>query len=137
MGGYIFVGEAIDPSGEILNGDIIVFGPSAYFRSSVGDSVGMLSYRSGALEPGLLSFDGEYGNSLRYYSDSGESSLPLDASLGKAISLKEASDSRWQEHLREKATSVMRFWQWVGWLCSWRWLSWGILLLLAYLSQRI
>lgn len=100
MGGYIFLGEAIDPSGEILNGDIIVFGPSAYFRSLAGDSVGMLSYRSGALEPGLVSFDGEYGNPLRSYSVSGESSLPLDASLGKAISLKEASDS-WQEHLEK------------------------------------
>jgi len=100
MGGYVFPGEAIDSTGEILDGDIVVFGPAAYFRSASGDSVGMLNYRSGALEPGLVSFDGEYGVPLRNFFDSGSASLPLDASLGKAISLKEASDS-WQEHLEK------------------------------------
>lgn len=100
LGGYVFQGEAIDPSGEILDGDIIIFGPAAYFKSASGGAVGMLNYRSGALEPGLVSFDGEYGAPLREYGDSGSGSLPLDASLGKAISLKEASDS-WQEHLEK------------------------------------
>ncbi len=100
LGGYVFEGEAIDPTGEILNGDIIIFGPAAYFRSATNDSVGMLNYRSGALEPGLVSFEGEYGNPLRNYGESKTASLPLDASLGKAISLKEASDS-WQEHLEK------------------------------------
>jgi biopolymer transport protein ExbB len=100
MGGYVFPGEAIDSTGEILDGDIVVFGPAAYFRSRSGDSVGMLNYRSGALEPGLVSFEGEYGVPLRDFFGSGSASLPLDASLGKAISLKEASDS-WQEHLEK------------------------------------
>ncbi len=99
-GGYTFSGKAIDDSGEILNGTVIVFGPAAYFQEETGDSVGILTFRPGALEPALTSLDGEYGNALQDYGASDRYALPLDASLGKAISLKNASGG-WKEHIEQ------------------------------------
>ncbi len=100
MGGYSFEGQAVDPTGEILNGDILVFGPVAFFRDHSDKSFGVLNLRPGALEPALTPLDGEFAGALRNYGDSGTYSLPLDASLGKAISLKNASGN-WRDHLEQ------------------------------------
>lgn len=99
-GGYSFEGKAISPSGEILKGEILVFGPAAYFRDNTGNSVGALTFRPGALEPALSSFDGEYRDALSNYGKDGQSLLPLDASLGKALSLRNASGG-WREHIEK------------------------------------
>ncbi len=99
-GGYSFDGKAIDPSGEILEGDVIVFGPASYFREKSGDAVGTLNYRPGSLEPALSSLEGVYGDSLRNYGTDGQFNLPLDASLGKAASLEKANDN-WREHIEK------------------------------------
>ncbi len=99
-GGYTFAGKAIDTSGEILEGDVIVFGPASFFRESSGEAVGTLNYRPGALEPALSSLDGEYGSPLRTYGVNDSYLLPLDASLGKALSLEKASDN-WREHIEK------------------------------------
>ncbi len=99
-GGYRFQGKAIDASGEILNGEILVYGPVSYFRGENDDSVGLLNFRPGALEPALVRLEGDYGSSLRNYGDQGQFQLPLDASLGKAISLNQAKGS-WQEHIEK------------------------------------
>lgn len=99
-GGYTFRGKAIDATGEILTGRIVVFGPAAYFQGEEDGAVGLLNFRPGALEPELVRLDGEFGKALQNYGENGQSTLPLDASLGKAISLKEASGS-WQEHVKK------------------------------------
>ena len=100
VGGYEFEGKAIDASGEILSGRIFVYGPAAYFQGEEDEAVGLLNYRPGALEPELVRLDGVFGKALQEYGDNDESALPLDASLGKAISLKEASGN-WREHLEK------------------------------------
>ena len=99
-GGYSFRGKAIDRTGEILTGKILVFGPAAYFQGEQAEAVGFLNFRPGALEPELLRLDGKLAAALRDYGQGGQSLLPLDASLGKAISLKEASGT-WQEHVEK------------------------------------
>jgi len=99
-GGYSFEGKAIDTSGEILEGQVIVYGPTAFFRERSGEAVGTLNFRPGALEPALSSLEGEYGSSLRIYGENGDFLLPLDASLGKALSLEKASDD-WREHIEK------------------------------------
>ncbi len=99
-GGYAFEGRAVDKSGEILRGDIIVFGPTAFFRDNSGDSVGLLSFRPGALEPELTPLTGAFGSALTQQGQGAGDLLPLDASLGKAISLEEASGD-WREHIEK------------------------------------
>ena len=100
VGGYAFEGKAIDATGEILKGEILVYGPAAYFRGEKEGAVGLLNFRPGALEPELVRLDGAFGNALEKYGENGQSTLPLDASLGKAISLEEASGN-WREHLEK------------------------------------
>ena len=78
-GGYSFGGQAIDRAGEILEGDVIVFGPAAFFRERNGREVGTLNYRPGAIEPAVSTLEGVFGESLRNYGSSGQFDLPLDA----------------------------------------------------------
>lgn len=99
-GGYAFEGRVVDKSGEILEGKVIVFGPAAYFHNQAKDAVGLLTFRPGALEPELTPLGDEFGQSLREYVADSDSLLPLDASLGKAISLKEA-EGDWREHVEK------------------------------------
>ena len=99
-GGYTFQGRVVDKSGEILTGNIIVFGPAAYFQDESREAVGLLNFRPGALEPELVPLGDEYGQALRDYGQGADSLLPLDASLGKAISLKEA-EGDWREHVEK------------------------------------
>ena len=99
-GGYSFGGQAIDQAGEILEGDVIVFGPAAFFREKSGREVGTLNYRPGAIEPAVSTLEGAFGESLRNYGSSGQFNLPLDASMGKAASLEKASDN-WREHIEK------------------------------------
>ncbi len=98
IGGYSFEGRAIDLDGALLDGTVYAYGPAGYFVSDTGDRAGLLSFQSGALEPALNELDGVFENTILNYD--GVNNLPLDGTLGKAISLSEASGSL-AEHLKK------------------------------------
>ena len=98
IGGYEFEGRAIDVGGELVDGKIFVYGPAGYFLSQSEERSGLLSFQSGALEPALIELDRVFKEAIQNYN--GVNSLPLDATLGKAVTLSEAAGSM-GEHLRK------------------------------------
>ena len=87
VGGHRFSGRSIDSDGNVLSGDIALMGPSAYFSSAADDAGGLLIFHSGTLEPGIARFDPVRAASIHKFIQSGQGEIPLDASLGNAISL--------------------------------------------------
>jgi len=94
LGGNITQGRAIDGTGAVRTGDIALIGPSAYFvsRDNQGsDLVGMLQHRSGTIEPEVVALAGEMGRGLKLLVDEGHGNLPLDVSMGNAVTVLESN----------------------------------------------
>ncbi len=91
LGGYSFSGKAISVEGDVLDGEIAVLGPTAYFSSSQGDVAGMLRFHSGTIEPEVVAFNGSEASNLSELIASKEGYAPLDSSLGNALSLDDAN----------------------------------------------
>lgn len=91
IGGTSFDGRSIDREGRVLDGRIALLGPSAYFSSTDGNADGLLVFHSGTIEPKLLPFRSTDAGNIRTFVAAGEGVLPLDASLGNAITLHEVN----------------------------------------------
>ena len=100
VGGYRFVGRGIDLDGRVLSGDIAIFGPAAYFASTEDETTGLLVYRSGTIEPGIAGLNAVRAEGVRDFIAKGMGEIPLDGSLGGAISMREIEDTL-MEHVRQ------------------------------------
>lgn len=85
IGGQVFEGEAVTDSGMLEKGSFVLFGPVSYFSSGISGMSGLnLAAKSG--EASALPIEGEDGV-ISEVASSGEGSLPLDPTLGKAIAI--------------------------------------------------
>ena len=85
IGGQVFEGEAVTDSGMLEKGSFVLFGPVSYFSSGSSGKSGLnLAAKSG--EASALPIEGEDGV-ISEVASSGEGSLPLDPTLGKAIAI--------------------------------------------------
>ena len=91
LGGLFFDGRAIASDGNVLEGKVAVLGPTAYFSSDDGSGSGVLRFHSGTIEPGVALLDEPHGGAIAETVAKRSGVLPLDASLGNAISLKDAN----------------------------------------------
>ncbi|MEM9158918.1 MAG: MotA/TolQ/ExbB proton channel family protein, partial [Verrucomicrobiota bacterium] len=90
LGGRRFTGRAITPDGGVKTGDIALIGPVAYFQADDASANGILRFNSGTIEPGLWPLQGEASQMLNQVFSQNQGYLPIDASLGKALTLKKA-----------------------------------------------
>ncbi|WP_309021913.1 MotA/TolQ/ExbB proton channel family protein [Pelagicoccus sp. SDUM812002] len=90
LGGAIFSGKAIDGEGAIHPGQVVVWGPSGFFLEDGGERAGVLSYHSGAIEPGVTFLEGEQGSNLASFISTGDGTIPLDPTLGDALALEKS-----------------------------------------------
>ncbi|MGZ0709313.1 MotA/TolQ/ExbB proton channel family protein [Coraliomargarita sp. W4R53] len=93
VGGYTFEGRGLAPTGEIENGTYAVFGPTVYFASEQSELAGLTFNKLNAAvaaiaEPGL-----EYVSGIRQFVETGEGTVPADATLGKAMKMVAGNDS--------------------------------------------
>lgn len=100
VGGKRFEGRAITPLGGVKDGQIAIIGPTAYFHAPDGSAAGVLRFNSGTIEPGLAPIDEAATATLSSLMASGSGSLPIDASLGKALALKKAKGTL-VEHIQK------------------------------------
>lgn len=100
IGGLAFNGRAVDPDGRFHSGRIAVLGPSGYFSSEDGDLSGMLRFSSGTLEPEVAPLDPSVTPSLNEFIATGSGQVPLDPSLGEALSIQE-SQTTLLEHIKQ------------------------------------
>ena len=83
IGGVTFSGEALEPTGNVIAGDFILYGPVTYFAS--GEVAG-LALPGDAGVPGILA-TGADDNVIASTASTGSGALPLDPTLGRAIAL--------------------------------------------------
>lgn len=131
LGGMKFEGTAVDDSGLVKQGNFMVLGPVALFRSDDGQVVGTAEQRLGSLEPAVIPFnnpvDAEAAAAL--FNGSGVSgtggAFPLDPTLGNAHKMAETEETL-VEHI-QKGGPVMypifalaavcllvSFYKWIG-----------------------
>ncbi len=97
-GGYTFEGNALAPEGEIEKGTFAVFGPSVYFASSQSELAGITFSKLNAAEAAIAVPGENFAAGIRSFVESGEGTIPADATLGKALKIVEGNDSI-AEHL--------------------------------------
>jgi biopolymer transport protein ExbB len=103
-GGYTFEGLALAPNGDIEKGTFAVFGPSVFFASSQSDLAGVTINKLNAAEASIAVPGAEFSAGIRQFVETGDGSIPADATLGKALKVAESRESL-GEHL-EKGGSV-------------------------------
>lgn len=93
MGGTVFEGTAADPSGVIHQGKFVVLGPLAYFASAQGNIEGLADSKLGSNEPAIIPFPGDLRSGISSIVSGSKGALPIDASMGNAIKVAEATES--------------------------------------------
>ncbi|MDQ8207723.1 MotA/TolQ/ExbB proton channel family protein [Coraliomargarita sp. SDUM461003] len=99
-GGYTFEGKALAPTGEIEEGTFAAFGPSVYFASKQSALAGTTFSKLNAAEAAIAVPGEAYSAGIRTFIESGQGSIPADATLGKALKIVEGNDSI-LEHLQK------------------------------------
>ncbi len=99
--GTVFKGTAVDPEGLAREGQFLLAGPAALFRSADGSAVGTVQQRLGSLEPIVTAF-GEEPDRLAAATvvEDGSGAMPFDASLGDAHKV-EATKETLVEHVQK------------------------------------
>ncbi len=100
VGGYTFQGPALSPDGTILNGTFAAFGPSVYFASEDGKLQGVAITRLNAAEAAIAVPTGNFGSEIRRFVETGEGSIPIDPTLGKALKIDQQKDTV-MEHINK------------------------------------
>lgn len=98
VGGYTFEGRALAPDGAIEEGAFAAVGPTVYFVSQQSDLAGVTYSKLNAAEAAIAVPGAAYANGIRVLVESGEGTIPADATLGKALKIVEGDDSI-AEHL--------------------------------------
>lgn len=100
MGGDSFSGQALSPGGVLEKGKFVVVGPVAVFSSQDSESGGLVQLQLGSPEPSVVDLGAETTMAVRSLVDSGNGSLPVDASLGNALKISATEDTL-IEHLKK------------------------------------
>ncbi len=101
LGGTRFKGTAIDASGLVKHGDFVLVGPSAFFRSEDGETIGTVEQRLGSLEPSIAGFQNpENTAAVEKVITTSRGNLPLDPTLGNAHKI-EATHETLLEHVKK------------------------------------
>ncbi len=107
VGGYTFEGRALTPEGVIEQGTFAVFGPTVYFASSQSPLAGVTFNKLNAAEAAIAVPGENYRSGIRSLIETGEGSVPIDATLGRALQISESRDTL-LEHLTKGGS--------VGWV---------------------
>lgn len=93
IGGYIFAGQAIAPGGIVETGTVAILGPAAFFSGSDpgGDTVGLLEFHSGTIEPAVAILREPHATNVRQFVANGTGTPAWDASLGSALAVESAN----------------------------------------------
>jgi biopolymer transport protein ExbB len=92
-GGYTFEGKALAPSGEIEDGTFAAFGPSVFYASSQSNLAGITFNKLNAAEAAIAVPGEVFSAGIRAFVETGEGTIPADATLGKALRIAEGTDS--------------------------------------------
>lgn len=89
LGGYAFDGEALSPEGLLTQGRFVALGPTVFYASEDGRVSGLVESRLNAADPVVVALPGVNGQ-IAEVASGAAGSLPLDATLGKALKSEKA-----------------------------------------------
>ncbi|NBB78540.1 MAG: hypothetical protein GVY36_03735 [Verrucomicrobia bacterium] len=92
-GGYTFEGKALAPSGEIEDGTFAAFGPAVFFASAQSGLAGITFNKLNAAEAAIAVPGETYSAGIRDFVETGDGTIPADATLGKALRIAEGTDT--------------------------------------------
>lgn len=98
VGGYRFEGRALAPNGQIEEGQFAAIGPTVFFASSQSDLAGLTFNKLNAAEAAIAVPGPHFAGGIKALIETGEGSIPADATLGKALKIVESNETI-MEHL--------------------------------------
>jgi len=98
VGGEVFEGRALTPSGKMESGGYLVVGPSAFFASAESPAAGAVQLQLGSPEPSVIPMDPAQNQAVQALIETGTGELPVDPTMGNALKFQETKDS-FAEHL--------------------------------------
>lgn len=98
LGGAQFSGKAVADDGALVEGDFLLYGPTALFMSKDRSQIGTAVGETNLSEPVLVETPGLKGDNFAMALNGTEAGIVLDSSLGKAVGIQSA---RWSlgEHV--------------------------------------
>ena len=90
LGGEVFAGEALSPTGLLTEGKFVAFGPNVFYASNDGTVTGLVENQLNAADPVVVDLPGDMDGGIAAIITSGTGFLPLDATLGKALKVEKA-----------------------------------------------
>ena len=93
IGGYVFDGEALSPEGVLTQGRFVSFGPTVFYASEDGAVTGLVENQLNQADPVVVDLPGELDAGIAAITQGGSGTLPLDATLGKALKVEKARKS--------------------------------------------
>lgn len=93
LGGQKFAGEALGPDGVLTSGTFVALGPTVFYANSDGSLAGLVETRLNAADPVVVPLPGRNADGIFALAQDQPGSLPLDATLGKALKMEKASKS--------------------------------------------
>jgi biopolymer transport protein ExbB len=85
IGGMRFAGVGVNPEGTVEDGEFVICGPVALFRSTSGDTAGLVLPQAGSTKPLIRPLEGELQSGIESIVATGSGLLPLDPSRGGAL----------------------------------------------------
>ena len=93
LGGHRYAGSALSPDGVLTEGTFVSLGPTVFFSSNDGVVSGLVENQLNAAAPVVVKLPDGYGPGIVALAANGGGSLPLDATLGKALKVEKARKS--------------------------------------------
>lgn len=107
LGGSRFSGSAVDGSGLVKQGQFLMIGPAALFRSDDGKCIGTAEQRLGSLEPAAIAFDAPGdGKAAAKLVEDLTGTFPFDPTLGNAHMVESTKETLWQ-HIRKGGLTMI------------------------------
>jgi biopolymer transport protein ExbB len=101
LGGTRFEGSAVDPVGNVKEGEFVLVGPVAVFASDDGQVVGAVDTKLNSAEANVIEFaDEDLTEAARRLVRTGRGWLPLDPTMGEAHAIEKTRDTL-VEHIRK------------------------------------
>jgi len=92
LGGYTFEGQAVNESGDVLDGKITLVGPNSYFVGNNNNGSGQLQVETNSLIPTIAAVPDISVQQIEGLSNGELTRIPIDITLGRA---KDFLSSKW------------------------------------------
>lgn len=93
LGGMRYEGKALTEGGVLESGAFAAIGPTVFFMSETSDAVGLSMLEVNSADSVVVTLKPVYDSGIISLIETGEGTIPADASLGNALKMEQTRDS--------------------------------------------